>query len=231
MARESRNLQRRRRGIAVALWLLGMASAPGAAMAHPHIYVDTGIEVVFDVEGRAEAVRITWVYDEFYSLVLVEERGLDADHDGNADAAERAALSGFDMNWQPGFAGDTYVLSGGREIALGSAQDWTADYRDGRLSSVHLRRLTAPVDLADPLMVQVYDPGFYTAYTIAFPPEMTGLPAGCTAQVYGPDRDAADEELLAALAEYGADQDVEADFPAIGAAFSEEVRVTCGEGF
>lgn len=204
-----------------------LAAAP--ALAHPHIWIDAGVEVIFDPQGRATALRLTWVYDDFYSLLLVEERGLDADHDGNATPAETAALQGFDMGWQPGFAGDTYLLAGDASVALGAPEGWTAAYRGGRLTSTHLRAIDPPLALGRPLKVQVYDPGFYSAYTIAADPVFTpALPAGCTAQVFEPDRDAADERLLAALAEYGADQDVEADFPAVGAAFSEEVRITCG---
>ena len=51
--------------------------------------------------------------------------------------------------------------------------------------------------------------------------------SGCLAEIYVPDLDAADEALKAALAEYTADQDLEADFPAIGKNYAEEVRITC----
>ncbi|MEH7827599.1 DUF1007 family protein [Gemmobacter denitrificans] len=199
-----------------------------SAQAHPHVWVDAGIEVIFDADGRASALRIRWTYDEFYSLVLVEERGQDADHDGTATAAENAALSGFDMNWHADFAGDTYLLAGGQPVALSRPESWTADYRDGRLTSTHVRRIDPPLDPLQGLQVQVYDPGFYTAYTIAFAPVFTpALPKGCSAQVLEPDRSAADQQLLDALAEYGADENLEADFPAIGASFSEEVKITC----
>lgn len=216
-----------RRAMAGVMMAAALAATP--ALAHPHIWIDAGIEVIFDAQGRAEAVRLTWVYDDFYSLLLVEERGLDADHDGNATPEETVALQGFDMNWQAGFAGDSYVLSDEAPVVLGPPADWTAAYQGGRLTSTHLRRIDPPVAMDRPLKVQVYDPGFYSAYTIAYDPKFTpALPEGCAVEVFEPDRDAADERLLAALAEYGADEDVEADFPAVGAAFSEEVRITCG---
>ncbi len=43
---------------------------------------------------------------------------------------------------------------------------------------------------------------------------LTGGTGACRAEVWGPDLDAADEALKAALAEYGADESVEQDFPA-----------------
>ncbi len=205
--------------------LLALIAPP--AWAHPHVYVDTGVEVIFDAQGRATALRVRWTYDDYYSLLLMGERGMDMDGDGQPTDAERAALQGFDMNWQPGFPGDTYALSGEVPLVLLPPEEATADYLDGRLSSTHLRRFEQPVDMDQPLVVQAYDPGFYTAYSIPYDTILTNAPQGCAAQTFTPDRDAADQRLLDALAEYGADQDAEVDFPAVGAEFADEVRVTC----
>jgi hypothetical protein len=46
-------------------------------------------------------------------------------------------------------------------------------------------------------------------------------------QVFEPDLTAAQEQLQAMLQEYTADQSLEQDFPAVGATFAEEARVTC----
>jgi ABC-type uncharacterized transport system substrate-binding protein len=213
--------------IPMSMVLTALTCAPAAA--HPHVFIDTGIGVVFDAEGKAAALRITWVYDDLYSLLLVGERGLDMDGDGVLTPEETAELSGFDMKWQAGFAGDTYALTGGRALDLSGPQDWTAAYKDGRVQSTHLRRFTEPVMVgAEPLVVQVYDPSYYTSYAITMPPVLTAAPQGCAAQVFEPDRTAADAVLAAALEEYSGTDGIEADFPAIGAAYAEEVRVTCG---
>jgi ABC-type uncharacterized transport system substrate-binding protein len=204
-----------------------LLAAPLAA--HPHIWVDAGLEVIFDAEGRASALRIRWDYDEFYSLLLIEERGFDADHDGTASDSERAALQGFDMQWVQGFAGDTYLSSGGQSVALAPPEGWTADYRDGRLRSSHLRRIDPPLTLDRPLRIEVYDPGYYSSYSITYPPIFTpALPAGCRFDLQKPDPATVDQKLLAALSRYASDQDVEADFPAIGAKFAEALVLTCG---
>jgi ABC-type uncharacterized transport system substrate-binding protein len=199
----------------------------GQAAAHPHVYIDTGIEVIFDAGGKATALRISWTYDDFFSLMVVQDRGLDPDADGVLGPAEATALNGFDMDWDAGFPGDTYVLAGDAPVGLGRPRDWTAAYVDGKLVSTHLRDLATPVDPRKaPLIVQSYDPGFYTAYTIIGPAVLTGAP-GCAAELYGPDLTAAEEELKAALAEYGAEENLEMEFPAVGAAYADEVRVTC----
>ena len=64
--------------------------APALAEAHPHIFVSTGIEVLFDPEGRATALRISWTYDEMFSLMMVQENGLDPDGDNVLTKAELA---------------------------------------------------------------------------------------------------------------------------------------------
>ncbi len=212
------------------LWgLIGgfVAGLAGPALAHPHVFIDTRVEVILDAENRATAVRISWTYDDLYSLYVVGDMGLDPDWDGKLTAEEEAKLAGFDMGWDPGFAGDTYALMADRELALSGPTEWSAGYAGGRITSVHTRTFAAPVPVGtEPLIVQVYDPGFYTAYAIAFGPVVTGG-AGCTAEAYEPDISAADAALKAALSEYSADESLEADFPAVGKAYSEEVRVTC----
>ncbi|MBD3763572.1 MAG: DUF1007 family protein [Rhodobacterales bacterium] len=209
-----------------AILALALAAAAGSVAAHPHVFIDTGVEVIFDARGRAQAIRIRWTYDELFSLLVLQDRGLDADYDGVLTAEETAALRGFDMAWEPGFAGDTYALQAEVPLTLGPPTDWDAGLTDGRLWSTHLRALAVPVDpAAGDLVVQSYDPGFYTAYSITGQPVLTGR-ADCSAQVWAPDPAAADAILQAALAEY-AGAAVEADFPAVGHAYAEEVRVTC----
>jgi ABC-type uncharacterized transport system substrate-binding protein len=208
--------------VAISLCLLA-----GPLAAHPHIWIDTRIEVLINDRNEATGVRISWTYDELYSLYIIGDMGLDPDWDGLLTPEEEARLSGFDMRWDPGFAGDTYALQGEMPLALSRPQDWTAGYGEGKITSTHLRVFDQPVPLtSSPLVVQAYDPGFYVAYAIPFDPVMTGG-QGCSAQVFVPDLDEAQEALLAALSEYTPDIDIESEFPAVGANFAEEVRVTC----
>ena len=52
------------------------------ANAHPHIFVDTQLEISFNTAGEAEGVRITWTYDDLTSLQFIADRGMDVDFDG-----------------------------------------------------------------------------------------------------------------------------------------------------
>lgn len=199
----------------------------GPALAHPHVWIDTRVEVILNDRNEATGLRISWTYDDLYSLYVVGDMGLDPDWDGKLTAAEEARLSGFDMAWLDGFEGDTYALMAGAPLKLSGPRDWTAGYAGGKITSTHVRDFAAPVPVgAEPLVIQAYDPGYYTAYSIDTNVVLTGG-AGCTAQVFEPDLDAADAALQEALKEFTPDIDLEAEFPAVGANFAEEVRLTC----
>lgn len=203
----------------------GALLAAGPALAHPHVFIDAAVEVVFDSDGRAEALRIEWAYDELFSLLLIEEQGLDPDMDGVLTPEETDRINGFDMEWDSDFPGDTYTLSGDLALTLSRPVEWSARYEGGQLISTHLRRIEPPVAMTAPLIVQVYDPGFYTSYVLAKATTFAGTPpAGCEAVIYEPDRAAADAILAEAMQEYAGD---DAEFPAVGAAYAEEVRITC----
>ncbi len=211
--------------------MAALLSAPLSAAAHPHIFVDTTVEVIFDEQGRVAAVRIGWVYDEFISLSIIESQDLDPDYDGVLTPEARVALSGFDMDWDADYAGDTYLTLGGVPLALARPSDWTADYADDKVSSTHIRRLEKPVDVADaPLVIQSYDPGFYTAYTVIGTPALTGRD-DCAAEMFSPDTDAADQALLSALAQLPTTADAEIAYPEVGATYAQEIRISCDAAF
>ena len=208
-----------------------LTAAP--AVAHPHIFIDTGLEVILDADHRATAVRVVWVYDDIYSLVMLQDRGLDPDGDSKITPGEEARQSGFDMDWDADFAGDLHVLDKGEgPVVLGRPRAWSARIEQGRIVSVHVRDIITPVKVADqPLVIQVYDPTYYTAYTILGTPSLSGPGAAdCAVQVFEPDMSQAQEKLQALLQEYTADQSVEQDYPAVGATFADEARMTCAKG-
>lgn len=207
-------------GMRLAMAMAGLVALAGPAAAHPHVFMETQLEVLRDVEGRAISLRVTWTYDPFFSLVLITERGLDPDGDGRLTATETAALQGFDMNWEPGFQGDTYAFAGGQAVPLSGPRDGVARYEGGRIISSHFRDLARPV--AGLLVVKNYDPTYYTEYTIR-----EVVAEGCKTEIIAPNLTEAERELQAALAEIPADVDVEFGFPEVGAVFAQEVQVTC----
>lgn len=214
-------------GAAMALPL----AVPAPAMAHPHIWVDAGLEIYFDDQGRLAALRITWVYDEFFSMLMLSDLELDSGFSGELTPEDHAALQGFDMNWIEGYHGDVFVTLDGAAQALSGPLEWTSDLIDGQLVSTHLRALEERVaPEGAEVRIEVYDPTYYTAYRIVGTPAVMGR-TDCRVRIFEPDWDAADAQLQAALDEMlgaGLDEfEIEADFPAVGRLFADEARIAC----
>ena len=213
----------------VAPLVLTAAGLAMPAAAHPHIFVQSEVEIVADAEGRVQGVRLTWVYDEFFSYMLTADLGLDLDGDLVLSQAEAETLAASVLDWPPDFEGDLYVMQGGEPVALGPRADAAVTYEGGRVRESHFRPLAyaATASASTPVFVQVYDRYYYVAYEIVGQVPVTGNPA-CAASVTKADLAAAYslvDELL-----YGrpaSDVGVEEQFPEVGQAFSDTVSVTC----
>lgn len=218
----------RRRSLALMLSLL-----PLAAAAHPHVYIDASLGLVYDGEGQLTGVEVTWSYDELYSLLIIEDLGLDPDGDGMLEPDEQARLAGFDGDWEPGFDGRLYLAAEARRIALDGPQGFTADYRDGRVISRHLRPLSAPLPGGAPLSVQVYDPEFYVDFTLLDTTRLIGR-SDCRTLFEPGDPAAAPEAyrqaVEMALQDGSGAAEAELVTVDIGAAGAERLAVVCDGG-
>jgi ABC-type uncharacterized transport system substrate-binding protein len=215
-------------GLRGTLIVAGAAGLATPAAAHPHVFVTAGVEIVFDDAGRMEGVRLSWTYDEFFSFMLTEDLGLDADGDLVMTPEEHEALARGVLDWPADFGGDLFVSRGGEPVALGQREQASVDYVDGLVTEHHYRPLAAPVEVDGPVNVQVYDPFYYVAYEIAPDIVLHGA-GGCAADLRKADLNAAYslvDELL-----YGrpaSDVGPEEAFPEVGEAFADTVVVTCG---
>jgi ABC-type uncharacterized transport system substrate-binding protein len=206
----------------LALIVVLLAGLPLRALAHPHIFIETGLRVDVSDAGEVVAVEITWKYDELFSLLVLEDMQLDADYDGALTPEELDKLRGFDMNWTPGYEGDFYASLGGKALPLGPPEPVDTKVEDGQIITVHRRSLKAK---ADGLVLEAYDPLFYTAY------EMTNaveVGQGCAADIKRADTVAATdtlEELLFGMSQAEADE----AFPQVGANFADKVVIRCNK--
>lgn len=201
---------------------------PLPALAHPHIFINTGFEVIVNDAGQVSHIRVSWTYDELYSLLVTEDMGLDQDYDGVLTEAETERLSGFDMAWDEGFYGDTVALAEGKELTLSRPVEYSASFEDGKITTTHLREVAElPVLTETALKLLPYDETFYTAYEARGPVEVAGA-EGCLISRIEPDIDAELEKMRDALALLDQSQDPEAEgIGNIGRNFATEVLVQC----
>jgi ABC-type uncharacterized transport system substrate-binding protein len=188
--------------------------------AHPHVFADVGLALTLDARDRVVSVDVTWRYDDFFSLLILEDMGLDPDGDGVLTGAELDQLARFDLdNWYEGFEGDLYLYSGGQKLDLGAPDFVDVRMVGGQIESVH-RRSVDPAP-ADGLVIRPYDPTYYIAFTANLP---VTLPERCSARVTKPDLDAADRALQAELAKVPEDQ---FEVIEMGETFADRIDVTC----
>lgn len=213
------------------IFLIGLA-IPATAVAHPHVFVDTGFTLGFDDANRLSQIKVTWQYDDFYSLLITEDLKLDTDGDGALTPAETEILTGFDTNWDDGFNGDLEVLAAGSLVPLSGPLSATTELVDGRIVSSHIRQLKTPVPMqAGPFSLKAFDPSYYTAYEIKLPvtlsPNLQGL---CLLERIEPDIAGGLAQMQAQLLRLDANADLEEnDIPLMGGAFATEILVTCPE--
>jgi ABC-type uncharacterized transport system substrate-binding protein len=165
--------------------LLAAAALPGAAAAHPHVWIDARSEVIFDDQQRMTALRVSWRFDEFYSVFAIE--GLDKNGDGELAPAELRPLAELNVTNLKEYRYFTEIVADGGALAYGPVSDYESRYEEGILTLEFTIPLAAPVD---PRRARVafksYDPTFYIAIEPALqdPVSLAGTPpASCRAVV------------------------------------------------
>ena len=196
-----------------------------SAVAHPHVFVVTAVNVIYE-DGRPAAVELSWIYDEYFSLLLTADLGIDLDGDLVLTSEEEAILASAVTDWPADFDGDLEVMQDGSVLSLGPKRDHRMEFRDGIVHEIHTRPLPEGLPDTD-LTVRVYDPNYYTAYEVAEPVLVTGA-EGCAATVTPPnlyEAYALVEELL-----YGrpaSDVGPGEKFPEVGVKFAATITVSC----
>jgi ABC-type uncharacterized transport system substrate-binding protein len=207
--------------LAVASLCLG-----SGAMAHPHVFVQAEVELIVD-QGQLTGVRLNWIYDDFFSLLLTEDLQIDPDGDLVLTEEELATLSASVTDWPPDYQGDLYLVQDAQPLALAPRQEHHATLRDGLVVETVLMPLANPVTVGDPVEVRVYDPFYYIAYSVVGDLVVTGDP-NCTASYRAADLNAAYalvDELL-----YGrpaSDVGPDEQFPEVGVHFADTVTLRC----
>lgn len=196
------------------------------ASAHPHVFVEVSVAMIYEGDAPS-AVRLTWTYDDYFSLLLMSDLGLDEDGDTILTAQELDILTASVKDWPADYDGDLEVLQNGRSLPLGPKEDHIVTYEDGVVHETHTRPLVGAIDPKQPLAARPYDPYFYVAYDVTGEITVEGRD-GCVGTLQSPDLEAANAQV-ATLLDGRAASDVGAteEFPAVGNLFAQTVTFTC----
>ncbi len=201
---------------------LGLVAAPLGA--HPHIFVDTALRFEVNDQSEVTGVTVTWTYDDFFTLLILEDYGLDPDGDSVLTEAELDQLHGFDLiEWPEGFEGDLYVYSNGQKIEMPRPRPVGVSVEDGFITATHFREI--PAVPTEGLEVLQYDPTYYVAYDVT--QGVTLTEPDCTATVTDPNQEEAQAAVQAEL-DGGSMEDVFNEMR-VGVHFSDTVTISCAQ--
>lgn len=209
-----------------AMALAALSAAP--ALAHPHAWIETRSDVVFDNDGRIAAINVEWAFDADYSAMAVD--GLDANGDGYHSAGELLPLARENIVALKDYGYFVYARSGADKVAYGDVSEYGMVLSNDILKMHFTLPLAEPVDpVASEFVYRIYDPSFYIAIDFAENEPLTALgspPPACKVEL----RAAPTGEEIESTREMLADKDqnwqpeVEEDF---GAMFARPVAVVC----
>jgi ABC-type uncharacterized transport system substrate-binding protein len=147
--------------------LAGLASlvCVGPAAAHPHVFIDYSVTVLFD-DADVKSIRMSWTFDEMYSSMLF--------HDYTS--RPKGALTPDDIkSLETGAFRDTAdfhyfvdVTLNGKVVPVAEPTDFDARFEKRRMTYI----FTVPLRTATPaarntLEIQAFDHEFYIDFELA----------------------------------------------------------------
>lgn len=201
--------------------MLLAAAAASPAAAHPHAWIDLRSTVILDGEGRMTAIEQEWLFDEFYTMFVID--GLAESE--LQEAAVLKELTRGNLENLRDYDYFTEVRADGGRIGFETVEEYESELRGPRLWMRFVVPLQTPIDPASQtLSYSVFDPTFYIEIlhlegdVVAF--RGSGS-AGCFGEIVPPNPSPETVTLAQAL-----DRDAAAD-DTLGRVFAERVEVTC----
>jgi ABC-type uncharacterized transport system substrate-binding protein len=145
----------------VVLLLIAALVGPGAARAHPHVFVAAKAEVIFDGKGMVLGVNHVWTFDETYSAFAT--MGFPKTADGGFEPAKLAELAKVNVESLVDFGYFTEAKSGGRKVAFAAPQNYRLEHANGALTLFLTLPLAAPAP-GRTFVLEVGDPTYFVAF-------------------------------------------------------------------
>jgi len=202
-----------------------MAVLGNPAAGHPHVFVDGGVDFVFE-DGTLVALQVTWLYDDFETLYILSSYNLSLNAQGELDETDRMALVRHRSDWPSDFDGSAHLSVDGEPIALKWPTDLDAEMLDGRLRVTFTRELDETVRKAGlTAEVAFYESTYFYAFAITNRSELLGSGGNCRAEVFKYDPSEQDEQLQATLARLGREETP--SIANVGSLFADRIALKC----
>ncbi|MCP4722333.1 MAG: DUF1007 family protein [Desulfobacteraceae bacterium] len=147
---------------------------PGAALAHPHVFIEQRLEVRFDDKGLA-GFKVAWSFDEMFSVMIADD--FDSDQNGILDEKEVGIIREKAFGYIAPHNYYIHITIDGRPFAVKFITEFKAILDKGKLKyeffiPCHVRAGEGPKNI----VVSPYDPEFYSDifFSKTHPLEVTG---------------------------------------------------------
>ena len=202
-----------------------LASA-SALDAHPHVFIDGGVDVYLDEDGMLHKVEVTWLYDKFETLYILSSQGISPKKDGRLNSNDLLVLNSFYENWPPDFDGSVHLKYLEQSIDLNWPQNASVTYSENRLKVKFERELKTKFALTNiPLEIGFYERTYFFDFTITSQPLIFGDAGNCNASVIPFEINSQSADILRELSYLGREEIPEDT--QIGAKLADRIQLKC----
>ncbi|MEM7599056.1 MAG: DUF1007 family protein [Pseudomonadota bacterium] len=205
----------------------GLLLVATPAVAHPHVFIDGGVDFQFAEDETLTALKVTWLYDEFETLYLLASNNLSLNAEGGLDEADRLTLEQKFSEWPEDFDGSAHLMHDGAPVALAWPSDPEVQLIDGRIQAVFTRALEAPMTLiGSSTELAFYESTYFFAFKVTNIPQLMGGSGACVADVIPFKPDPNDASVLTKLAMLSREETP--DDENVGLLFADRIALKCG---
>jgi ABC-type uncharacterized transport system substrate-binding protein len=153
------------RRAAPALSLLLALGLPSIAWAHPHVFIDNRVTILF-VDGKIVGFRENWVFDEVFSDQMLGD--FDKDGDGHFSKAESDEVQHVTLPSLDEYRTFTYVWVDHKDLGKLKPSDFHATAKDKLVTYDFLVKLPQPVDpLKQDFAIEINDRTYFVEVLLA----------------------------------------------------------------
>ena len=98
--------------------------------AHPHIFIDSKLTIVFDEKGLA-GIKVNWFFDKMYSAILIED--YDKNSNGKLDAPEIEKMKQYAFKAIKGYNYFTFIIIDKKSYPVKKVKKFSAEKFSNRI--------------------------------------------------------------------------------------------------
>src|SRR4030088_40652 len=184
-----------RRLLNLLLFVGALALGPGAAQAHPHVWITAASELIYAPDGSITGVRHAWTFDDMFSTYALQ--GLPTKKKGVYTREELAPLAQTNVESLKEYGFFTVAKVDGKKQPFLDPTDYFLEYKNAALVLHFTLPLKTPIKTRQ-LAVEIFDPTYFVDFALQKqdPIRLVGAPASCSMEIQRPNDGAAGAQKL-----------------------------------